>query len=157
MNRPGSAMRIVGTLSSLVALLALNAAAAQGHDFEKYLWEYPSTTAVRLPADRQWMLDDLRAEVGKVLDAGHLAPYYFNAGDLHHEGYFPYVAPGRIITTLAWAFPHLPPADQARAKEYVARELGNPKYAPWAGARLPWNEGAGREGFGTPKGFNFDR
>jgi hypothetical protein len=138
-------------------LLTWIAGTAWAQDFSKYIWEFPAARDIRLPADRQWMLEDLRAEVDKVLAAGHLAPYYFNAGDLHHEGYFLYVAPARILTTLAWAYPHLPAAQQAKVKEYVAKELGNARYAPWAGAKLPWAEGTGREGFGKPKGFNFDR
>jgi hypothetical protein len=125
---------------------------------DKYIWQYPrANSAQQLPSDQQWLLDDLRAQIDQVLSAGHLAPYYFNAGDLHHEGYFLYVAPGRIVTTLAWAYPHLTANQQARARQYVARELASDKYAPWAGPKLPWNEGAGREGFGAPKSFNFDR
>ena len=123
----------------------------------KYLWEFPVAASIKLPADRQWMLDDLRTEIDKVLASGHLAPYYFNAGDLHHEGYFLYVAPGRIITTLAWAYPHLKAEQQSRVKKYVADELANPNYCPWSGPKLPWNEGTGREGLGKPKSVNFDR
>jgi hypothetical protein len=148
-------MRIHHTLIAVVLALGAHAALAGGYD--KYLWEAPTAAPVALPADRGWMLEDLRAEIDKILTAGHLAPYYFNAGDLHHEGYFLYVAPGRIITTLAWAYPHLTPAQQAKCKDYVARELANPAYAPWSGPKLPWNEGTGREGLGKPKAFNFDR
>ena len=140
-----------------LALFLTTAASAAGLDVAPYLWEKPATTDVQLPADRAWLVTDLRTEIDKVLAAGHLAPYYFNAGDLHHEGYFLYVAPGRIITTLAYAYPHLTADQQAKAKSYVAKELDNPKYAPWAGAKLPPIEGAGREGFPAPKGFNFDR
>ena len=136
---------------------ALVSTAATAEDYAKYLWEFPVANTIRLPDQRQWMLEDLRAEVDKVLEAGHLAPYYFNACDLHHEGYFLYVAPGRIITTLAWAFPHLTEARQAKTRQYVAAELANPHYAPWAGPKLPWKEGTGREGLGPPKAFNFDR
>ena len=133
---------------------ALVSTAATADDYAKYLWEFPVANTIRLPDQRQWMLEDLRAEVDKVLEAGHLAPYYFNACDLHHEGYFLYVAPGRIITTLAWAFPHLTEARQAKTRQYVAAELANPHYAPWAGPKLPWKEGTGREGLGPPKAFN---
>lgn len=142
---------------TIAALLTSLTGSATAQDFSKYVWEFPEADNIQLPADRQWMLDDLRLEIDKVLSFGHLAPYYFNAGDLHHEGYFLYVAPGRIITTLAWAYPHLTAAQQAKVKEYVVRELSNPKYAPWAGPKLPWSEGTGREGLGKPKGFNFDR
>src|SRR5512146_2914918 len=113
----------------LAIAVALTAAdAAPGQEFDKYVWESPAASTVRLPTDRAWLLDDLRGEVDKVLAAGHLAPYYFNAGDLHHEGYFLYVAPGRIITTLAWAYPHLTAAQQAKTRAYVARELAHPEY-----------------------------
>ena len=148
-------MRRISPLPILLLLCMHATALAQ--DDSRYVWEFPEAADIRLPADRRWMLDDLRLEVDKVLAAGHLAPYYFNAGDLHHEGYFLHVAPGRIITTLAWAYPHLTEAQQAKVREYVAAELANPAHAPWAGPKLPWNEGAGREGLGKPKGFNFDR
>jgi hypothetical protein len=46
---------------------------------------------------------------------------------------------------------------QAKVREYVARESNHPKYAPWSGPRLPADEGTGREGLGKPKGFNYDR
>jgi len=137
--------------------ICLSARAAGAPDFSKYIWETPTISNIQLPAEKQWLLDDLRLEVDKIIAAGHLAPYYFNAGDLHHEGYFLYVATGRIITTLASAYPHLTADQQEKVKEYVAKELANPKYAPWAGPKLPWNEGTGREGLGKPAGFNFDR
>jgi len=148
-------MKIILTMVLLTLLTAQEVPAAE--DFSKYVWEYPTSSKIELPADKQWLRDDLRIEVDKILGTGHLAPYYFNAGDLHHEGYFLYVPPGRLITTLAWAYPHLTGEQQAKVKEYVAKELANPKYAPWAGAKLPWNEGSGREGLGKPAGFNFDR
>ncbi len=148
---------IISVFCGLALLIALHASAVRAEDFDKYLWQRPAVTAIQLPPERQWMLDDLRAEIDKILAAGHLAPYYFNSGDLHHEGYFLYVAPGRIITTLAWAYPHLTADQQTKARNYVAAELANPKYAPWAGPKLPWNEGAGRENLGQPKAYNFDR
>jgi hypothetical protein len=148
------------SIRSVIACAILvipKAAILPADDSTKYIWEFPSASEVALPAERQWLLDDLRSEVEKVLVAGHLAPYYFNAGDLHHEGYFLYVAPGRIATTLAWAYPHLTNSQKVRVQEYVATELADPKYAPWSGPKLPWQEGTGREGLGRPKGFNFDR
>lgn len=140
----------------LIATFAIGAAIS-GEDFSKYVWEFPEASQIQIPADKQWMIETLREEVGKILGAGHLAPRYFNSGDLHHEGYFLYVAPGRIVTTLAWAWPHLTDEQRGKVKEYVAKELSEAKYAPWGGAKLPWNEGAGREGFDKPKAFNFDR
>ena len=145
------------TITIAVLLAWLGAGVAKAQDYSKYVWEFPQASQIKLPADKQWMVDDLRAEVNKVLQAGHLAPYYYNSADLHHEGYFLYVAPGRIITTLAWAYPHLSPEQQGKVKQYVAKELAEKKYAPWGGKALPAAEGAGREGYEKPKGFNFDR
>jgi len=143
--------------TATLIVMTFSLAAARAQDFSRYIWEFPQSSNIQLLADKQWLLEDLRLEIDKVLAAGHLAPYYFNAADLHHEGYFLYVAPGRIITTLAWAYPHLTPEQQAKTRTYVAAELANPKYAPWAGKALPPYEGTGREGFGQSKGFNFDR
>src|SRR4029453_9180740 len=101
----------------ITILAGIGASSHGADDFSKYIWEFPEAAPISLPADRQWLLDNLRTEIDKVLAAGPLAPYYFNAGDLHHEGYFLYVASGRIVTTLAWAYPHLTSAQQAQVKE----------------------------------------
>ena len=146
------------TMTIVATLLALSAVRPAGaQDYAKYIWEFPQASEIKLPADKQWMLEDLRAEVDKILAAGHLAPYYINTGDLAHEGYFLYAEPGRIITTLAWAYPHLTTEQQGKVKQYVAKELAEKKYAPWGGKALPAFEGAGREGYEKPQGYNFER
>ena len=54
----------------------------------------------------------LQEEVDKILQAGPLAPIRLAFGDLYWENYFQYQEPGRILTTLAWAWPYLTPDQQ---------------------------------------------
>jgi hypothetical protein len=108
-----------------------------------YAWEFPRVTAITTAADT--MKAELSEEIQKVLDAGPLAPLYISYGDGSSRGYTVYQEPGRIITTLAWAYPHLPPAQQAAVRLYVQSLLTSPVHAPWAPYPLPKNAGTARE------------
>lgn len=116
---------------------------AQNELAEAYAWHFPAPDTIRLANDLAGLL---REETGKILEAGHLAPIRLAFGDLHWENYFLYQEPGRILTTLAWAWPYLDPGQQSATLDYVAAELANPAYAPWsADFTLPRTEGARRE------------
>jgi hypothetical protein len=64
----------------------------------------------------------------------------------HDEQYWLYVKPGRIITTLAWAYPYMTSAQKTSARAYVQAELASATFQPWAGQLQPSN-GALRELF----------
>jgi hypothetical protein len=89
----------------------------------------------------------LQEEVQKVLDAGRLAPMraYYGSQGAQLEEYWLYMQPGRIITTLAWAYPYLTPAQQAGVTSYVAAELADSTHAPWASCPMSVTAGARRE------------
>ncbi len=110
---------------------------------EAYAWHFPAPDTIRGAND---LIAILQWEIEQVLDAGHLAPIRLAFGDLPYEHYFLYQEPGRILTTLAWAWPYLTPTQQARALAYAEAELEHPAFAPWANEfTMPRDVGARRE------------
>src|SRR5262249_40185253 len=61
------------------------------------------------------------------------------------EVHFVYEEPGRILTTLAWAYPHLRAEQQKAVRHYVAQELADDRFAPWGELPMPRAVGARRE------------
>lgn len=111
----------------------------------RYAWEFPVVRDVRGAED---LATELREHVKDVLEAGHLAPLNCRYGDLMPstvESHFAYQEPGRIVTTLAWAYPHLDTELQERARHYVAAELRDPRFAPWGPHPMPREVGTRRE------------
>ena len=110
---------------------------------EEYAWYFPAPDTVKMADD---LIDMLQEEVDKILQAGPLAPIRLAFGDLYWENYFQYQEPGRILTTLAWAWPYLTPDQQTSTLAYVENELNTPGRAPWAtNYTLPRDQGARRE------------
>ncbi len=97
-------------------------------DVAPYAWEFPEVTECRGTDD---LVAELRDEVQRVLDGGRLAPLYISFADQESVGYTVYQEPGRIVTTLAWAYPHLKEVQQAAVRAYVNAEFNNPTNAPW--------------------------
>jgi hypothetical protein len=109
---------------------------------DRYAWEFPETGA---PVGADDLIQVLREEVRKVLAAGHLAPIYISYADQYSVGYRVYQEPGRIITTLAWAYPYLTGTQQTAVRAYVASELASAQFAPWAPYPLASGSGTPRE------------
>lgn len=128
----------------LVALLAgAGLAEAQSVDPTPYAWEFPQVSAIGAGADS--LRSELQGQVQAILDAGHLAPLYISYSDQQSAGYAVYLEPGRIVTTLAWAYPYLTSAQQTSVKSYVASELADARFAPWGTYPMPKNVGTPRE------------
>lgn len=123
-------LRLVLVLAFALALALGPAAAAraQSVDLTRYAWQFPFVHSI---TNADVLIDELRDQVQRVLDAGPLAPLYISYSDQESVGYTVYQEPGRIITTLAWAYPHLPPPQQAAVRTYVNAEFDNPTNAPW--------------------------
>ena len=160
----------VGWSAVLVGVLALGlglslplsgmTAKAGGADSERnwdpYIWETPSSDVPRSEAALP-LLQALRRHVGRSLDAGHLAPLRFSGADQVAEGFYLYTEPGRVLVTLGQAYPYLEPAGQALVREYVRRELSDPRFTPWAPEpNLPPGEGSRREPFGMDRNWQWD-
>jgi hypothetical protein len=124
-------------------LMCLSTAHAQTIDITRYAWEFPSVAGVTGATP---MITRLQEEVQKVLDAGRLTPMraYYGSKPSMGEEYWLYIQPGRIITTLAWAYPYLTTAQQAGVKSYVAAELASATHAPWANSPMPVTAGTTR-------------
>ncbi len=114
-------------------------------DVARYAWEFPVVSNIAGADD---LVQELQEEVQAILEAGHLAPLNCRYGDLMPspaESHFVYQEPGRIVTTLAWAYPHLDAAQQKDVRRYVAAELEDPRFAPWGDPPMPRDVGARRE------------
>jgi hypothetical protein len=132
-------------LGSWLLLAGAGAAWAQVPDAQEYAWRFPVVTGIQGASD---LVEELREEVQAILEAGHLAPLNCRYGDLLPspvEAHFVYQEPGRIITTLGWAYPHLTAPQQKALRRYVALELADPRFAPWAESTVPRDVGARRE------------
>ncbi|HXT40490.1 MAG TPA: hypothetical protein VN887_10765 [Candidatus Angelobacter sp.] len=144
-------MRICATFTRAVVVMLgcwlppASRGLAQEIDFDRYAWEFPVVGNIKGADD---LVQELREEIQAVLDAGHLAPLNCRYGDLMPspvESHFVYQEPGRIITTLAWAYPHLDAGQQAAVRRYVAAELEDRRFAPWGEYPMPHDVGARRE------------
>src|SRR5262245_60533373 len=99
-------------ISFLLVALTLPArpALAAENPWDRYIWQTPRTVKIAPSATN--MVGELRGEVQKILEAGPLAPVRTVYADLVQDEYFLYWQPGRIVTTLARAYPYLTPAQQ---------------------------------------------
>ena len=112
--------------------------------WEKYFWQTCLAKDIAPSADK-WKLE-LRAEVQSILDSGPLAPLRTVYADLEQDPYFLYWQGGRIITTLAMAWPYLTAAQQTAAQSYIRAELDDENRAPWTPKGfIPPDQGARRE------------
>ncbi len=123
-------------------LWAFPGPAAAAVVIDRYAWEFPECGT---PAGADDLIQELRGEVQKILDAGHLSPLYLDYADQLLVAYRTYQEPGRIVATLAWAYPYLTAVQQTAVKAYVAAEFASATFAPWASAPLPSTAGAPRE------------
>ena len=96
-----------------------------------YLWEKPTTINLNQGLVSS-QIQTLRSEVDKILAKGSLAPLRMNFGDQWDiDGYWMYLERGRIITTLAHAYPYLTSQEQQQVKTYVQTMLSSGAEAPW--------------------------
>ena len=120
---------------TLLATLVILPTSARGFDLDRYAWEFPAVSAI--PQDQAADLkSQLTEQIDDILAAGSLTPWRVNHADEFTDAYFVYLEPGRIITTLAWAYPHLPADRQRAVKNYVHQQFGSGTFAPWNAGRL---------------------
>ncbi len=124
--------------------------------WNKYIWQIHTTTDINAAADQ--LIFQLRQEIQKVLDAGPLAPIRTVYADLEQDPYFMYWQGGRIIQTLAMAWPHLNESQRTAVKKYVQAELLNANRAPWTPkGYIPPDQGARREYHNYHQARGWDR
>jgi len=129
-------------LGLLMTALTAQPPSAWAVVIDKYAWEFPRATSVAGADD---LITDLQEEVQKILNAGHLAPIYISYADQDSAGYKVYQEPGRIITTLAWAYPYLTDPQKTAVRAYAAAELADARFAPWGPYPMPDMVGTPRE------------
>ena len=120
---------------SLLAVTGAFGAPLQTLNVDRYAWEFPAAT--NIPAAPVASLKaELVTQIEDIVEAGSLTPWRVNHADEHTDAYFVYLEPGRIITTLAWAYPHLDANRQATVKRYVRAQFQSEVFAPWNPGRL---------------------
>lgn len=148
-------------LISFILLLGFKSLFAQtvdaGH-IETYLWEYPLQENLLLDPD---LLDELMDEIDKIVGSGDLffRPLPNDFADQIWDHYFLYLEPGRILHTVAMAYPYLEPEAQTILRAMVAQLLSNSVHRPWASNPLPLNQGKQRMNYAPERlwgeGSNF--
>lgn len=120
---------------SIIAALAFLAGTAIAVDLDRYAWEFPTVTDI---PDRQVsaLKTQLFEQIDDIVSAGNLTPWRVNHADEVADAYFVYLEPGRIVTTLAWAYPHLTADRQEAVKCYVHAQFQSDTFAPWNPGRL---------------------
>ena len=123
------------SLLALFAALSLPCLLGRALDVNRYAWEFP--VATNIPSDQVALLKtQLIEQVEDVLAAGNLTPWRVNHADELTDAYFVYLEPGRIVATLAWAYPLLPANRQAAVRRYVHAQFESDTFAPWNPGRL---------------------
>jgi outer membrane protein assembly factor BamB len=97
------------------------------------------------------LIQKLELEITKILDAGHLRPGYYNAGQFTNYSEFAdyFDNPGDTLYTLAQAYPYLSAQLQDRTRAYLQREFQE-YFDPVLYASIGWAEGAARESMDLP-------
>jgi outer membrane protein assembly factor BamB len=97
------------------------------------------------------LFQKLELEIVKILDAGHLRPGYYNAGQFTNYSQFAdyFDNPGDTLYTLAQAYPYLSPQLQDRTRAYLNREFLE-YFDPVLYASIGWADGAARESMVLP-------
>jgi len=150
-------MRAQHPLSIAAGILGATMTIAAAQEPELYAWQAPRVADID-PAATAGMVAELRAEVQKILDAGPLAPLRLAYADIPYEAYWLYYERGRVLTTLAQAYPHVTAAQQAGIREYAHRLFADPRHQPWAPGIKCKTDGARRElsGIGCVEGRYVD-
>ena len=122
-------------LGAVLLVLTRLAGAAADLNVDRYAWEFP--VADNIPtASTAWLRTELLTQIDDVLKAGFLTPFRVSHADEATDAYFVYLEPGRIVTTLGWAYPHLTADQQAAAQRYVHEHFTSDTFAPWNPGRL---------------------
>lgn len=116
-------------------------------------WSMPGLGALVAPRMARHDLDkaperlrmELEAEVEKILDAGHMAPFVYHAGiwSIPTSSSLHWSQPGDTLYYLAEIHDLLPESAQKRLREYMARERRD--YPPEDIVTMDFREGARRE------------
>jgi hypothetical protein len=118
---------------------------------DAYLWEHPLQQGLVLQPE---LVDQLVAEIQRIIDSGDFffRPLPNDFGDQLEDSYFLYREPGRILQTIAMAYPYLDATRQNNLRTMVQQLFSNTQHRPWASVpgqswlqyQLPLDEGKHR-------------
>jgi hypothetical protein len=96
-----------------------------------YLWEYPLQQSLVIEPE---LMEELVEEIEKIIQSGDLffRPLPNDYADQFDDSYFLYREPGRILQTIALAYPYLEPTMQATLRTMVQQLFANTVHQPWA-------------------------
>lgn len=114
----------------MTALLSLLATVTSVQDAARYVDEKRVVTDVGPEAGE--LREILAGTVRRVLEAGHLGPYYTSRGEGSAHWYFK--NPGDLVGALSAAFPHLPEPMKPKTAAYLRAEMK--AYPPWTDVML---------------------
>ncbi|MCX6268858.1 MAG: T9SS type A sorting domain-containing protein [Bacteroidetes bacterium] len=137
------------TLFILISLFAGLTVKSQVN-VSKYLWEYPLQHNLSVNTE---LRDKLRREMQAVIDSGSLffRPVTCRYSDQVYESYFLYQEPGRILQTVAMAWPYLTGGQQSLLHEMVPLLFASTIHAPWAHNPVNRDTGIRREFYAADK------
>ncbi len=140
--------RIVSFSAFLILSVHTLTAQVSNHHIETYLWEYPLQDSLVIDP---FLLEELLREIDTIVAGGDLfyRPLPNNFSDQLYDHYYLFLEPGRILHTVAKAYPYLSSAVQASLRVMVAQLLANPVHRPWAPSPLPLDQGRERMSY-TP-------
>lgn len=113
-------------------------------DVDKYLWEYPLQEELVLNYE---LINELRSHFDDIIESGDLffRPLPCRYHDQLTEHYFLYKEPGRILQTIAVAYPYLREDQRNAIRPMVTELLNNPIHSPWSMNLLSEDSGKNRE------------
>lgn len=92
--------------------------------YDTYIWQKQVTTGLNSSAANAQM-QELSREVAAIVSKGALAPLVIHYSDQPEEGYLMYQDRGRIIQTLAMAYPYVNSTQQSQITTYVKNMLSS--------------------------------
>jgi hypothetical protein len=132
------------SITTLAFLLLASGLLAQVIDVDRYLWEYPLQRNLSLNEE---LTDQLSSEMQKIINAGDLlfSPLACRYSDQIYDHYSIYQEPGRLLQTVALAYPYLTETQQNILRGMVGQLLADNTHTPWGPSPLSQNAGRQRE------------
>lgn len=127
---------------AVVAVAVLGAVKVNAASFDQYVWQKSKATQISSAALQKYV-PILNQEINAIVTKGALAPLVMHYSDQPGEGYAIYHERGRIITTLAMAYPYVSTALQTQIQTYVKSML--------AGAEAFWSSTFKGNSEGVPR------
>jgi outer membrane protein assembly factor BamB len=106
----------------------------------RYVWEEP--VFGKTPPEATPYIQELREQVRRVVEAGHLAPLWYDGGLIDGWGSTVWGNPGEVVWSLSEALPYLDSGLRRRTITYLQQEMT--RYPPWQTDQLPALQGVSR-------------